>query len=178
MVVEACRKYIPRTAGCLDDPRLTLSIEDGVKFVAETEERFDVVLVDSTDPVGPAAPLFGPEFYGDVHRVLTENGIVVSQGGSPFLERETMHSVLQIKTGLFEHTHAYTYNNMTYPAGYWAFTYGSKGLCPLKDFRKDAVDRSGLTFQYYNPEVHRAAFALPEFVRRDLEEWLSPCSGG
>lgn len=175
MVVEACREFIPQTAACLDDPRLTLSIDDGVKFVAETAERYDVVLVDSTDPVGPAAPLFGNEFYGNVHRVLADDGIVISQGGSPFLEMETLRSILRIQNELFAHTHAYTYSNLTYPAGYWSFTYASKGLCPIRDFRKEAVRESGLRFDYYTPGIHTAAFSLPEFVRRELGEWLSPC---
>ncbi|UPT76168.1 MAG: polyamine aminopropyltransferase [Elusimicrobiota bacterium] len=83
LVVEASRKYIPQTAKALSDRRATVRIEDGVKFVAETKEKFDVVIVDSTEPFGPAKELFGPSFYRNVKRILTKDGIVVSQAGSP-----------------------------------------------------------------------------------------------
>ena len=94
MVVDACIDHIPQTACELDNERLELIIDDGVAFVANTEEKFDVILVDSTDPIGPAQPLFGPEFYQNIHRVLNEDGIVVSQGESPWY-----HAEMQAKLG-------------------------------------------------------------------------------
>ncbi len=94
MVVDACREHLPATAACLSDPRVQVTIADGVRFVAETDERYDVVLVDSTDPIGPAAPLFGREFYGNVRDVLTERGIVVSQAENPFYEQAAQRSLL------------------------------------------------------------------------------------
>ena len=103
MVVEACREHIPLTASVLDgsDPRLDLVIGDGVAFVRETGKKFDVVLVDSTDPIGPATPLFGPEFYDDVFSVLKDDGIVVSQGESPWHEVEVQRSLMGILHGRF-----------------------------------------------------------------------------
>jgi spermidine synthase len=173
MVVEACRKFIPRTACVFDDPRLDLTIADAVEFVADTGERYDVVLVDSTDPIGPAKPLFGRVFYENVHRILAEDGIVVSQGESPFYEAETQRTMLEVLSGVFDHTHIYNFTNMTYPGGLWSFTYASKAPCPLRDFDLGRVKESGLEFEYYDAEVHQAAFALPRFMRRDLEELLS-----
>lgn len=174
MVVNACREHIPLTASSLSDPRLHLTIGDGVAFVAETDERFDVVLIDSTDPVGPAQPLFGEPFYRNVRRVLTGGGIVISQGESPFYEAETQRSMLRILHGLFEHTHIYNFPNLTYPGGFWSFTFASRGLCPLDDFDPGRVAASGIHFRYYNEEIHRAAFALPAFMRDEVQDYLSP----
>jgi spermidine synthase len=173
MVVEACRKFIPQTACSIDDPRTKLTIADAVQFVADTDERYDVVMVDSTDPIGPAKPLFGPEFYQNVDRVLADDGIVVSQGESPFYETETQQAMLKVLGGIFPHTHIYNFTNMTYPGGLWSFTYASKGLCPEADFNPRRVGDSGLAFKYYSAGVHRGALALPPFMRQDLEGLLS-----
>jgi len=169
MVVEACKKHIPQTADCLRDPRLKLIIADAVKFVSETSEKFDVILVDSTDPIGPAQPLFGAEFYKDIYSCLSDNGIVVSQGESPFYETEMQGALLKIISDRFEVTTAYNYTNLTYPGGLWSFTYASKGLHPIKDFNEDRVKSSGLEFSYYNIDIHRAAFCLPEFMLKNLK---------
>ncbi|MBI3288481.1 MAG: polyamine aminopropyltransferase [Elusimicrobia bacterium] len=90
LVIAASRRFLPKVAGALSDARARVLIQDGVKFVAETKERFDVVIVDSTEPFGPAKELFGPAFYRNVARVLTTNGVVVSQAGSPFYEIGTI----------------------------------------------------------------------------------------
>jgi spermidine synthase len=173
MVVDACRKFIPMTASALEDPRVQVTIADGVEFVSRTDETYDVVIVDSTDPIGPAQPLFGPEFYGNVRRVLTDRGIVVSQGESAFLGVETQESLLRILGGRFQQVNLYNYTNMTYPAGLWSFTFASKGLRPVTDFDPERVQKSGIAFKYYNPSVHTAAFALPEFARKTLGNLLA-----
>lgn len=173
MVVEACREHIPSTAGSLDDPRVDLTIGDAVAFVGETEERYDVVLVDSSDPVGPAKSLFGVEFYRNVHRVLWEGGIVVSQGESPFYEGTAQKELLGVLGEVFEHRHLYNFTNMTYPGGLWSFTAASHGLCPVRDFDPARVPAAGIRFRYYNERVHRASFALPQFVIDDYEGLLS-----
>jgi spermidine synthase len=175
MVVEACREYLPLTASALDDPRVRVTIADGVQFVAETEERYDLILVDSTDPIGAAAPLFGPEFYGNVKRVLRDGGVVVSQAESPYLESEAQESLLRILHERFERVHVYNYANMTYPGGLWSFSFAAKGdLCPVGDFDPSRVEASGLSFRFYSPEIHRAVFALPAFQRRALGRVLTP----
>jgi spermidine synthase len=173
-VVNACKEFIPQTASEMtDNPRGEVLIEDGLKFVAETDQKFDVVLVDSTDPIGPAEPLFGKEFYSNVHKILTENGIVIAQGESPFWELETQASMLKNLKEVFELTKIYNYSNMSYPAACWSFVYASKGLCPVKDFDESRVSASGLEFKYYNKEIHRAAFALPEFQKKALSELIN-----
>jgi len=175
MVVEACREFLPRTAAALDDPRVQVTIADGVEFVARTDERYDLVIVDSTDPVGPAEPLFGPEFYANVRRVLNPGGLVVSQAESPYFNAERQLAMVEILAGLFRRVHVYNYANITYPGGFWSFTFAAAGdLCPLGDFDPRRVAASGLDFRYYSPGVHRAAFALPPFQAEALAPHLSP----
>ncbi len=173
VVVEASREYLPQTASRLEDPRLKLVIDDGVKFAREASEKsFDVVLVDSTDPVGPAQPLFGPEFYGDISRLLNEGGIVVAQGESPFYELATQRSMLQVMGGHFPVVMPYNFCNLTYPGGLWSFMWASKGPHPLKDFEPQLVEKLELSLHYYNAEIHRGSFALPQFQRQALSDCI------
>jgi len=166
MVVAASKKYIPQTASALSSRRAVVRIEDGVKFVRETSERFDVVLVDSTEPFGPAKELFGTAFYKDVRRILTERGIVVSQAGSPFYELGTIKNLTKILKTVFPVTDAYLFNNLTYPGGLWAFSYASKGIHPVRHFNSARVKSARLPLRWYNAEIHVGAFALPEFLRK------------
>jgi len=168
LVVSASKKFLPLTAGKLSDRRAVVRIEDGVKFVRETAERFDVVIVDSTEPFGPAKELFGTAFYKDVKRVLTEDGVVVSQAGSPFYEIATIKNLDRILKPVFPVVDAYLFTNLTYPGGLWAFAFASKGLRPVRDFRPQLVKAAKLPLKWYNAEVHAGAFALPEFVRKAL----------
>lgn len=168
LVVEASRRFIPQTAGRLSDRRAHVLIEDGVKFVGETSERFDVVIVDSTEPFGPAKELFGPRFYKDVRRILTENGIVVSQAGSPFYEIATIKNLDKILKLIFPVVDAYLFTNFTYPGGLWAFTYASKGIKPVRDFNSNRVAAAKLPLRWYNAAVHVGSFALPEFLRKAI----------
>lgn len=164
MVVDACRRFIPQTAAVFDDPRLDLRIGDGVAFVRDTAEKFDVVLVDSTDPNGAAEKLFGRDFYTHVASLLNEQGIVVAQGESAFYEEATQRALLEIAGGLFDCVTMYNFTNMTYPGGLWSFLWASNGAHPLRDVRALEIGDC----EYYNSDVHHAAFALPEFQRKAL----------
>lgn len=164
LVVEASRKYIPQTAKALSDKRARVLIEDGVKFVAETAEKFDVVIVDSTEPFGPAKELFGPSFYKNVKRILTKDGIVVSQAGSPFYEIKTIKNLFRITKPIFPVVEVCLFNNLTYPGGLWAFTFATKGLHPVRDFRSARVAASALKLRWYNARIHTACFSLPNFL--------------
>jgi spermidine synthase len=177
-VVEGCRAHIRQTAAALEDPRVELSIGDGVAHVATTRERYDLVLVDSTDPIGPAEPLFGSEFYANVKRVLSDDGVVVSQAESPFYEAEAQAALLQVLQPLFTRVQLYNYSNLTYPGGLWSFSFAAKGdLCPVGDFDPARVEASGLEFQYYGAAVHRAAFVHPAFQARQLAGLVTPWKG-
>lgn len=176
-VVRACREHLPLTASALDDPRLEVIIDDGVAFVGKTDLRFDVVIVDSTDPIGPAQPLFGEAFYGDVRRVLEEGGIVVSQAESPHHEEATQASLAGILGRLFRETHFYNFSNLTYPGGLWSFSFASDAVHPVRDFDPGRVTGSGLEFRYYNEAVHTGAFALPTFMRNRIAASLAAARG-
>lgn len=173
MVVESCQKFIPRTAAAMDDPRVEVTVGDGAGFVSETDETYDLVLVDSTDPIGPSLPLFGEDFYQNVNRILSPQGIVVAQGESAYYYREHQEAIARIQSRIFKNVYVYNYSNMNYLTGFWSFVMGCKSdLCPLADFDPSRVSASGLTFKYYNPDIHRAAFALPEFQRQALSDYL------
>lgn len=174
MVVDACKEHIPQTAAVLSqDPRLDLIIDDGVKFVKETKEKFDLVLVDSTDPIGPATPLFNVDFYKDVYNILEDDGIVVSQGESPFFMAEAQQALIKIFSQVFPLRGLYNFSNLTYPGGLWSFAMGSKKYHPLKDFKAERVKNSDLKFQYYNSTVHSGAFSLLEMQVEPIREWVN-----
>ena len=165
MVVEACKKFIPQTAHILSHPKLNLYIEDGVEFIQNTKQKYDVILIDSTDPVGPAVPLFGESFYQKVFEKLNEDGVVVAQGESPFYFIESQKKLYDIYKKLFPIHLFYYYGNMTYPGGLWSFILGSKKIHPVRDFKLDRVQKSKLQFKYYNSEIHKACFSSPQFAQ-------------
>lgn len=170
MVVKACKEFLPITAHQLSSPRLELHIQDGLKFVKETTEKFDVVMIDSTDPIGPAAPLFGKEFYSDVFKCTTDNAIVVAQCESPFLFLETQQSTLNVFSKVFPKVQIYNYSNITYPGGLWSFAFASKGLDPISDFKVTVTEEMDL--KYYNTQIHKAAFCLPNFQKQSLSPYI------
>ena len=170
VVVRASREYLPFCAESFSHPKVKLVIGDGVDFVANHgPNAFDVVLVDSTDPIGPATPLFGQDFYCNLQRCLKEDGIVVSQGESPWLEMEMQKKLLEIKHSLFDVVACYNYNNLIYPGGDWSFTWGAKKYHPLKDRHQSGAET--LDCRYYNPKVHEASFALPTFQRNQVKDF-------
>ncbi|MCR9205942.1 MAG: polyamine aminopropyltransferase, partial [Halobacteriovoraceae bacterium] len=175
MVVNACKEFIPQTSSKLTDPKIDLIIGDGVKFVEDAAKKgiqYDVILVDSTDPIGPAQPLFGSEFYENILKCLSDDGLVVSQGESPFYHSEMQTKLIEIISGIFPVVSLYNFSNMTYPGGLWSFTFASKKYHPVKDFDPTRVEKSNLEFEYYNEAVHRGAFALPNFQLKRVEQYL------
>ncbi len=174
MVVDVCRKYLPTLTSALDDPRLTLRIEDGVKYVKETKEKFDVVIVDSTDPIGPATPLFNEDFYRGVSAILEEDGILITQAESPFYDGGIQASMLGNQRPFFDRLHVYLLSNLTYPGGLWSFGFATKGPRPLADFDEARVAAANLSMRYYNTGIHRAAFMLPNFMQENLGKILDP----
>jgi len=171
MVVDACKEHIPQTSSALSDPRIELIIDDGVAYMAnaaKNDVKFDVIIVDSTDPIGPATPLFGEGFYRDVFASLSDDGIVVSQGESPWYNKDVQKSLLSVLNNVFDNVWLYNFSNLTYPGGLWSFTFASKRYHPVTDFNPARVSKSGLDFDYYNAGVHLGAFSLPNFVKRDI----------
>lgn len=172
MVVDVCREFIPQTASKLDDPRVHLHFEDGLKFVRSRSDEYDLIIVDSTDPFGPGEGLFTREFYGNCYKALNEDGILVNQHESPFYEEDALGMQRAHKriTGFFPVCKVYQLHIPTYPSGHWLFGFASKKYDPIKDLDADAWNQLGLQTKYYNTDIHVGAFALPNYVKEQLED--------
>ena len=166
MVVDVCRKYLPQTACKLDDPRVTLYFEDGLRFVRNKENEYDLIIVDSTDPFGPGEGLFTKEFYGNCYKALTEDGILVNQHESPYYAKyaKSMKRAHRRIVDFFPICRVYQAHIPTYPSGHWLFGFASKKYDPFA-FDAAAWNRLSLKTRYYNTDIHAGSFALPSYVR-------------
>ncbi len=163
-VIENAKRYFPQIAQGFSDPRVEVQVTDGIRHVQEHPGEYDVILVDSTDPVGPAAGLFARDFYQAVYNALKEDGLFVAQTESPFVNQDLVRGVFQDVKRVFPIAELYLAYVPTYPTGMWSFTMGSKRYHPLRD-RQPA--RTSDT-RYYTEAVHQAAFTLPRFVEELL----------
>lgn len=171
LVVDVSREYLPITASKLDDPRVSLYFEDGIRFVADTKEIYDLILVDSTDPIGPGEGLFTTEFYQNCFNILSDNGILVNQSESPYYDQfshEMKRAHKKIKN-IFPISKVYQFHMPTYPSGHWLFGFASKKLDPIKDVDFDKWSALGIKTKYYNPQLHVGCFALPSYVQEMLD---------
>ena len=171
MVVKACQKYLPITASKLDDERVSLYFQDGLKFINGKEDVYDLILVDSTDPIGPGEGLFSEAFYKDCFKALSEKGILVNQHESPYYPnyaKEMKRSHNKIKN-IFPISKVYQFHMPTYPSGHWLFGFASKALDPVEDFKPEVWKAFGLKTKYYNTDLHKASFALPTYVNEMLK---------
>jgi len=170
-VVDVCREYLPQTAGKLNDPRVELFFEDGLKFVRSHIDEYDLIIVDSTDPFGPGEGLFTREFYGNCYKALKEDGIMVNQHESPYYTYyiNSMKRAHKRIKEFFPIARVYQAHIPTYPSGYWLFGFASKKYDPIKDLKEEEWNKLGLKTKYYNTELHRGAFAIPNYVKELLE---------
>lgn len=166
LVVKASIEHLPFTSNKLSDPRVNLFFEDGIKFVEDKKNKYDLIIVDSTDPFGPGEGLFSTAFYTDCYNALTENGILINQCESPYYS----HNAYDMKRSysklnkLFNICKAYQYHMPTYPSGHMIFGFASKKLDPVKDLNAENWNALGLETKYYNTELHKGAFCLPNYV--------------
>ena len=159
-VVRACAEWLPSLAdGALADPRAGLVIGDGLVYLGNVDEPFDAIVVDSTDPVGPAADLISEEFFELASSTLGASGMLAIQTGSPLLMRDELLTVVGRMRGAFPIVATYLVHVPSYPAVVWSITIGSKRHDPREPRRPPPVGA-----RYYTPEVHRAAFALPAYL--------------
>ncbi len=173
-VVEMCKEFLPEhSKGAFDDPRLNLVIDDGMRFVATTEEKFDVIISDSTDPIGPGEVLFSENFYQACRRCLNDGGILVTQNGTPFMQLTEVQTTAKRMAGLFPDWHFYQAAVPTYIGGAMTFAWGA---CD-SDSRKLSLETlhqrfigSGIVTRYYNPHIHLGAFALPQYVLQAINK--------
>ena len=169
-VVAFSKEYLPSlSAGAFDDPRLELVIADGAAFMAAEGPGYDAILVDSTDPIGPGEVLFTETFYGHARRRLAAGGILVTQNGVPFLQPEELTNSLRAFAALFADWGCYLAHVPTYAGGPMALGWGAMDAAaratPLATLQA-RFDAAGIATDYYTPEVHQAAFALPRYVAR------------
>jgi spermidine synthase len=167
-VVDMARRHFPEvSAGAFDDPRSEIIIADGVRFVAETDQRFDAVLVDSTDPHGPGAVLFTESFYAGCRRVLNPGGVLVTQNGVPFMQPEELTRSVGYFRNLFADGVCYLATIPTYVGGPMAFGWASDDTS-LRAAPAGTLEQrfagAGFATRYYTSAVHAAAFALPAYV--------------
>ncbi|HEX7776338.1 MAG TPA: polyamine aminopropyltransferase [Parvibaculum sp.] len=168
-VTDFSKTHLPMiSAGAFDDPRLDLVFADGAKFVAEAGESYDVIIVDSTDPIGPGAVLFEESFYKAAKARLAEGGVMVTQNGVPFLQPAELQGTLAKFRRLFASPHCYLATIPTYVGGPLAMGWGTDDefltAVTVDTLRRRFADAK-LTTRYYTPEVHKAAFALPRYVQ-------------
>jgi spermidine synthase len=165
-VIEASKEYFPNIASGLNDPRVDIQVGDGVRHIEENKDTYDVVLVDSTEPVGPAVALFQKPFYQKIAESLKVDGIMVAQTESPWFNRDLIRQVYADIASTFAITRLYTASIPTYPSGLWSFTLGSKQHDPLE---VEESQFAKIETKYYHADLHKSLFQLPVFVRELTE---------
>lgn len=169
-VVEMCKKHFQRTACSFDDPRVHIYFDEGLRFVRSPRQEYDLVIVDCADPYGPSEGLFTREFYGTCFKALKDDGILINQHESPFYK---MHSRSVQKahkhiTQEFPLSTVYQCHIPSYPSGHWLFGFASKKYDPIRDLREDEWNHLGLKTRYYNTDLHKGCFYLPNYVKELL----------
>ena len=176
LVIEASKKFLPTIAGKLDDPRVKIFVEDAIEYIKDKKACYDVVLIDSTDPMGPGEGLFTDEFYTNIKESLKKGGIVVAQSESPFAQPKEMRMMYRLLHKVFKTVKPYAGPIPTYPGGYWSWAFctdyimGANTLAApeIQDFEraKEIEENSKL----YNIGLHKGVFAVPNFVRKIAED--------
>lgn len=164
-VTRLAEQYFPELCSANDDARARLFFGDGIQWLKDAApDSLDVIIVDSTDPVGPAEGLFNEAFYRSCHRALREGGILVGQSESPLFHKAliaSMHDAM--RAAGFDHTRTLYFPQCVYPSGWWSATLAGKGVDPL-DFRAQDAEAKGFATQYYTAAIHRAALVPPAFM--------------
>ncbi len=169
-VIEVCREFLPQTACGFDDKRVNVYLQDGLKFVRRCERVYDLVIVDSTDPFGPGEGLFTKEFYGNCFKALKDDGIMVNQHESAFYKNDAiaMQRAHKRIVESFSLSRVYQVHIPTYPSGHWLFGFSSKMYHPVRDLRTDEWNALGIKTRYYNTNLHKGAFYLPNYIEELL----------
>ena len=172
LLVEVCRKYLPEIAGSLNDSRVTIYNEDGLRFIRSKTDAYDLIIIDSPNPFGPGEGLFTKEFYGNCYNALHDDGIMINQNESPFYEEEAFQCQRMHKRILetFPICKVYQAHIPSYPSGHWLFGFASKKYHPLNDLNGVAWKLKEISTRYYEPRLHAGVFALPVYVEELLKD--------
>ena len=173
MVVDSCREFIPETACGMDHPKCNLIIGDGIDYIEKAEAgSFDIICIDSTDPLGPSKGLFTEPFYRKAYEVLREQGILMVQSESPRTKVHIFQEVYTFFDKIFgaSNVHCMMIHVPTYMPGTWSLAFCTKGLHPIKDLDSARQEEflASEDLNYYNKAIHEGAFALPSYVRKLL----------
>jgi spermidine synthase len=174
-VVRASKEFLPTISSAFDHPKLNLLIQDGIEFVKNAaDSSYDLVIIDSSDPVGPSEGLFTKSFYEDVYRCLRPRGLVTVQSESPIFNPKAFVELNQCLKQVFgvDGVHCYLVFIPMYPSGMWSLTYCSKqGSHPVRDLDRDRAEQFSQehNLRYYNGDIHQAAFCLPTNIRQMIE---------
>lgn len=170
LVVARCKQYFPKLTNSFNDKRVKISYEDGLKYVRSIKNYYDLIIVDSTDPFGPGEGLFAKEFYGNCYNALTENGIMVNQHESPFYPsyNDIVNKTHQRIKAFFPISQLYQAHIPTYPSGHWLFGFASKSVKGTDV--KQEWNSLNIACKYYNTELHKGSFALPNYVKELINE--------
>ena len=163
-VIEISKKHFPYLANSFNDPKVKVYCEDGNKFIKNHKDEYDIIIVDSSDPVGPAEVLFRREFYEAMYQALKNNGIVVTQAESFFYHKKIIKSLFSFIKEIYPISEYYYTLVPTYPSGIIGFTFCSKKYHPIQDFNETEILKLN-DLKYYNQKIHKASFALPAFVQ-------------
>ncbi len=171
-VIDICKEYIPMiNRGSFADSRANIVIADGARFVKETDEKFDVAIVDSSDPIGPATVLFSKEFYSNMKRVLRPDGVMVCQTGSLHMQPDEQKASYTLLKSIFRITRPYLFAIPTYIGGFFSAMFCSNTIDPLKTGIVSIAEKAAsnnLKTRYYNPGIHNGAFQIPNFLNDRL----------
>ena len=172
LFVRVCREFFPDNARGLDDPRVRLHNRDGLRFLRGKTNEYDLIINDSTDPLGHTAGLFTKEFYGSCYKALKEDGIMVYQHGSPFFDEdeETCRAMHRKAFKSFPISRVYQAHIPTCPSGYWLFGFASKKYHPINDLDEKRWKERHIKTWYYTANLHKGAFMIPKYVEDLLEE--------
>src|SRR5574344_2320995 len=161
MVIDACKKYLPTISCELDNPKVEIKVEDAIEFIKNKKNEYDIILIDSTDPMGPGEGLFTEEFYTNVKNSLKKGGIMVAQSESPVVNKSEIKKMYDLLKKVFPITSTYTSPIPTYPGGYWGWAYCSLDVEPLSYIDERRCAEITKKCKIYNKEYHQARFALP-----------------
>lgn len=172
LLIEVCRKFFPQMACSLNDSRVEITNEDGLRFVRSKSDEYDLIIIDSPNPFGPGEGLFTKEFYGNCYNALQSDGIMINQHESPFYREEAfqcqrMHKRIRAS---FPISRIYQAFIPSYPSGHWLFGFASKVYHPTDDLDDTSWMLKGIPTKYYLPRVHRGVFALPAYVEELVKD--------
>ncbi|MDD3594656.1 MAG: polyamine aminopropyltransferase [Candidatus Gastranaerophilales bacterium] len=169
-VIEVCKKYLPTIAGELDNPKVELQIRDGVEYIKSQKDQFDIILIDSTDPLGPGVGLFTEDFYTNVKLALKKGGIMAAQSESPFADKKEIRLMYPLLKKVFPIVKTFVGPIPAYPGGYWSWAFCSVDSEPLSYINEANADEVSKSCKLYNKDLHSSAFVLPNFVKELVEK--------